>query len=185
MLGTMWMMAWSSEVSRTMPLRPVAAELHDAAYRVQRRHMAVLGTWAAVNMVGGSIGWLTSDEPQAKAFHGTNAAWNTVNAGLALSGLFSKRWQGQSLAEVDRKNRSLRRALLANIAADGVYMGTGAVLWSTGGRSSGIDLRGAGQALVLQGGFLLVFDAIFVASHQRLDGKFSIRPSGTGVSGTF
>ena len=133
--------------------------------------MAILGGWSAANLAGGTTGYLLSDTPEGRAFHGTNAAWNTVNASIALAGAASLPKRRSTLLppeDIAKRHRALRRTLAVNIGLDFAYIGTGAALWALGGETdNGIQLRQVGQSLTLQGGFLLGFDAAFLASHHR------------------
>lgn len=143
----------------------------EAGLDVETRHMAVLTGWSVSNLATGTAGALFADDPTARSFHGTNAAWNTVNLGIAAlgaSGVARKRLVGDPGPDaLARSHRGLRTALAVNLALDGVYVGAGAALAARGGELSGVDLRGAGLSLALQGAFLAVFDAHFLLSHRR------------------
>ena len=49
---------------------------------------------------------------------------------------------------------------LFNAGLDVGYMATGAYLWERGIRKDSRGLKGYGQSLILQGGFLFTFDLI-------------------------
>lgn len=145
---------------------PVALE--QATRRVERRAMGVLGTWSAVNLVGGTVGYFTTENPELQGFHAMNAAWNTVNAGLAIGGLLGGRNRDvSSLAAVQKRRRNLQRALRINIALDGVYVASGITSVIVGTELDRPQITGAGLALIVQGGFLTVFDLTFLDAHVR------------------
>ena len=98
-------MIWAAALAAepAAPSEPPAAvdpaALERATRRVERRAMGVLGTWSAVNLVGGTVGYFTAKNPELKGFHAMNAAWNTVNAGLAIGGLLGGRNRDTSSLE--------------------------------------------------------------------------------------
>ncbi|MEZ4320883.1 MAG: hypothetical protein R3F61_25625 [Myxococcota bacterium] len=164
---------------------PPPATMLDPGLPTEKRHMAILGTWAGVNLVGGGVGLALARTPEGRTFHGTNLAWNTVNAGLVVIGAvgFPKRTgRPDSVAAVRKRHRGLRTALAINIGFDVVYVGTGVALWAFGGELAGNELAPVGQALAIQGGFLLGFDSLFLASHHRRAGDVSVGPGSVGFS---
>lgn len=144
----------------------------EAGLRVERQHMRVLGAWSVANLAGGTAGALIADGPRARTFHGTNAAWNTVNLGIAAIGAVGvARGLREPIPDpetVARRHRQLHRVLAVNLALDVGYMAAGTGLWLAGGQTGPIDHRGAGSSLVVQGAFLAAFDAIFLARHRRV-----------------
>jgi hypothetical protein len=98
--------------------------------------------WAGAGIVGL---WLAGDDWQ-KGFWGMNGAWAIINSGIALAGLL-----GAEPALSD-----LRTILLVNAGLDVLYMAGGVYLMTRGEAT----WRGAGLAVLIQGGFLLVFDLL-------------------------
>jgi hypothetical protein len=143
----------------------------DDGLAVEGRHLTALAGWSGANLIGGTTGALLADDPRWRSFHATNAAWNTVNLGIAVAGavgLARKQRAGDPGPEaLLRAHRGLRTALGVNLALDGVYVGSGVALAVHGGRLRELDLRGVGLSLVLQGAFLAVFDAHFLLSHRH------------------
>ena len=136
-------------------LLSVALATDAPELRVERRATAVLGGVAVGNLATGTAGWFTAEDPTWKAFHGTNAAWNTVNLGLAAAGTVSlARRPEESLAERQARGERLHRVLAINAGLDVGYMATGAALWGVGARDDRADLTGMGSSLVFQGAFL-------------------------------
>lgn len=159
--------------------------LDDPGLRTEKRHMAILGTWAGANLVGGTVGFALADTPEGRTFHAANATWNTVNAaivGVAAVGIAKRNKVGPLDPDaLHRRHRGLRRALAVNIGLDVVYVASGLALWAVGGESNGLDLRAVGQSLALQGGFLLGFDSAFLTSHHLRAGDVRVGPGAVSV----
>jgi hypothetical protein len=157
---------------------PVA--LAAAGDRVERQQLGFLLGWSVGNLAYGVPAALATDG-RSRTFHGSNAAWNTVNLGIATAGLVGtvrrQRQPVPSLADVRKRQRGLRTGLAVNLGLDAVYVGTGLALTRSDGSTRGVDHRGLGQALILQGAFLAVFDAVFLARHRR-----ATRAADPGVS---
>ena len=135
--------------------------------RVERAGTTVLGSFAVANIAAGTTGYFTADDPTWKAFHGTNAAWNTVNLGLAAAGAVSvARRPDESLSQRQERGRRLHRVLAINAGLDVGYMAAGGTLWALGASDHRPELVGMGSALVLQGAFLLAFDLTWRARHR-------------------
>jgi hypothetical protein len=158
---------------------------------VEGRHMQILTGWALGNLAVGSVAAWQSDDPALRSFHGTNAAWNTVNlaiGGLGLAGVHRRsRRDAPDAASVAAQHRSLRTALAVNLGLDAVYMGSGVALMAFGGDTRGLDHRGVGAGLLLQGAFLATFDAAFLTAHRGVDrpSRLGLRPTVQPVAGTW
>lgn len=145
---------------------------YQQTQKVNNRGMMVLGSWAIANMTVGAFG-MKNNAGEDKYFHQMNLLWNTVNASIAsyalISGLtedFSAYRQNELLA----KHEGLEKILLINSGMDVLYIGAGA--WMVK-RSRSVTKRqalwkGYGRSVMLQGGFLLVFDLILYSiQHSR------------------
>lgn len=143
--------------------------------QIVRRGMVVLGSWAAANLVAGTTGAIISDNPRVAGIWEMNALWNTVNLGLAGATLVAERRRTDptgatqlTLPAYREASHRLEKTLLFNAGLDIGYMTLGGWLWERGSRGPGISsagvgaerLTGWGQALVLQGAFLFVFDVV-------------------------
>jgi len=161
--------------------------------------MAALTTWGVGNLVAGTAWWLTTPgDRSARYFHQMNALWNTVNVTLGVIGLVSSRRDGASTpidVSVHRSKRS-QQIFAINLALDFGYIAAGALTWDIGVSRQHLRAIGYGQSVVLQGGFLLIFDAVMLGLHQRHLERFLARrrrlnlgPATTGwglqVTGSF
>jgi hypothetical protein len=137
--------------------------------------MYILGGWAVSNIAGGAIGWANSTG-SAKYFHQMNVFWNTVNLGIAGFALYNNLNADISLLSADEmlsKHIKTENLYLINAGLDVVYIGTGFLLkhFSTKNLNKQDLLKGYGNSVILQGGFLMAFDLIMwgIQRNHRLE----------------
>jgi len=137
--------------------------------------MAVLGGWAIGNITLGAYGW-AQYSGQQKYFNQMNLFWNTVNLSIAGFALYKNYHTDASLfdaQEILARHLQTEKILLINSALDIGYIGTGFLLRHLSTRSDQRSelLNGYGNSLILQGGFLFVFDLCLygILRNQRLD----------------
>jgi hypothetical protein len=125
--------------------------------------MLTLGSWAAANIGLNSVLYFTTDD-DIRYFYQMNALWNVVNLGIAGLGYFGsvRAAPSEDLFSAVEAQYSLEKVLLFNAGLDTAYMMTGLFLMEYAKNSSKNPamFRGYGQSLLLQGGFLLVFDLV-------------------------
>lgn len=117
-----------------------------------------------------------------------NAGWNFVNlgiAGFALYGISQMDASALSYSESLGELQNLDKILLFNAGLDVGYMAAGAWLWERGIRKESQRLEGYGKSLILQGGFLFMFDLVLYMIHApltndllQLSDQFEITASG-------
>ncbi|MFP8487672.1 DUF6992 family protein [Gracilimonas sp. Q87] len=132
--------------------------------------MILLGSWATLNLISGSTGYFLS-ENDTKYFHQMNAGWNVVNLGIAGFALYNLGQSDPSFlsySETVTELQNLDKILLFNAGLDFGYIAAGAWFWERGLRKNSDRLQGYGKSLILQEGFLLVFDAILYLMHSPL-----------------
>ncbi|MAO64029.1 MAG: hypothetical protein CL666_03430 [Balneola sp.] len=137
---------------------------------LQKKGMIFLGSWATLNILSGSAGYILS-ENDTKYFYQMNAGWNLVNlgiAGFALYGISQIDASALSYSESLGELQNLDKVLLFNAGLDVGYMAAGAWLWERGIRKESQRLEGYGKSLILQGGFLFVFDLVLYMIHSPL-----------------
>ena len=125
----------------------------------QARMMKQLLFWAALSF-GAGLPMMFSVREWVRAFGGMTVAWAVINALIALLALRGVRRKAQQRADAPTQQRWMRqlvRLLWVNAALDGVYVlvGAGLILWDPANRM----LHGFGWAVIVQGAFLLLFDA--------------------------
>ena len=166
----------------------VNAERHN----LEREGMISLTAWASINITGGTAGYFLSKNPEWKYFHEMNVFWNTVNLGLGIAALARLPKEKPDLSwglEKSRKSqRKLEKIFLINTGLDLVYIGAGlSMSLLADGIKNRDRMKGYGNALLLQGTYLFLFDGIEFFLHRnngwRLFEKteISVRPSGLGL----
>lgn len=140
------------------------------SFELQKKGMILLGSWATLNLITGSTGYFLS-ENDSKYFHQMNAGWNIVNLGIAGFALYNLSQSDPSVlsySDTITELQNLDKILLLNTGLDLGYMATGAWLWERGIRKQSHRLKGYGKSLLVQGGFLLVFDMILYLMHSPI-----------------
>lgn len=138
--------------------------------QLQKNNMWVLGSWAAANIVQGSIS-AGNARGSDHYFHQMNAYWNTVNLAIAGLGFWSAKKQlagEHSFARNLKEQQRTEKLLLLNTGLDAAYIMTGLYLHERGSRLNRDQPTGYGSSLVLQGSFLLVFDLIQYFENRRI-----------------
>ena len=136
---------------------------------LNRKGMVVLGSWAGVNLITNGI-LLSNSSGSDKYFYQMNVYWSVVNGALAgLGVLEAKKRQGNlSAFQTLEEQSSIEKTFLINSGLDAAYVMTGVYLLEKSKNS--IDnqdmLKGYGQSVILQGGFLLLFDGIMYGVHR-------------------
>ena len=163
-------------------------EINEKRLSINSSGMLVLGGWAVSNLFIGGIG-MTQTSGTTKYFHQMNAAWNTVNLAIAGFGYYGLRNQstGIGLSETITEFHNFEKILLFNAGLDVGYMAIGAFLWERGLRKDSTRMVGYGQSMILQGGFLFVFDAVLYflsrsESSRLIDSLNYIQVNGTALS---
>lgn len=131
------------------------------------RGLAVLAGWALLNLIGSGYLLQRADRRDATFyFHGMNVGWGAVNAALACWGILHLHFtvpNGLRIAELFQEQLSYENLFLFNSGLDVAYIMTGFYLRAQAavpGQQRPERLLGFGQALWVQGGFLLVFDVV-------------------------
>lgn len=151
---------------------------NEASLQHQRTAMYTLGGWAVAN-IGIGLALRGSSEGDTRYFHEMNALWNGVNLAIAGIGYYSITRQDPAsweLAASFQKHHGFEKILLFNAGLDIGYIAGGLYLTERAKRP-GVNqdrLRGFGKSIILQGGFLFVFDLVnyFIASGR--DGALNL-----------
>jgi len=129
--------------------------------QINKCAMITLGSWAVGNMaVNGTL--YRSGEKDRKYFYQMNIAWNAVNLAIAGFGLYGALNPDTTLTlfESIQQQANIEKILLFNAGVDVGYIMTGFYLKERGKNSlKHYDrFKGYGNSLMLQGGFLFLFD---------------------------
>lgn len=136
----------------------------------QKKAMWTLGSWSAAHAVVSSVGLLANSE--SEAFHQMNLSWSAVNLLIALPALHSLYNTEQvynSPSDLERERHQFSKVLALNTGLDVAYMTTALFLYSApASENATVEMnRGFAQALLLQGGFLFVFDLILYIKNEK------------------
>jgi hypothetical protein len=175
----------------------VSGQDMEAFYRkstaTNQTAMWLLGSWAVGNLAIGGVGMGKTDGP-TRYFHQMNVMWNTVNLGIAAFGLLSQAPEFTTHApELLSNHRKMENLFLINSGLDLLYIAGGAyMIHQSGSSGKRADLlKGYGQSVILQGGFLLVFDTAFwliqrnLRMNQAWDLGISLMPGYSGIQMAF
>jgi hypothetical protein len=147
------------------------ASFNQERLKMDKHHMVVLGSWATTNLAVGGIGWATTPKGEAHYFHQMNFFWNTVNLGLAIPGYLKAKNDTHKLsfAETLRTQHKTETVFLVNAGLDIAYMSSGLLLRSEARFHPDREAqwRGYGNSLLMQGGFLFLFDWTAYLLHKR------------------
>ena len=164
---------------------------HKDGWRTNKTAMTVLGGWATGNIITSGI-LLGHHHGSERAFHQMNVGWNLVNLSIAGAGYWHSSRQlrrpSGSPGDILYQQQKIRQSLLFNAGLDLAYLTAGAWMMDKGLNSNSPDARleGFGKSLLLQGGFLFIFDLSFFLIHQRSDKKlfqsWSMEPQGMGMT---
>lgn len=159
-------------------------EFFEAHVESMQTGMTILGGWAMTNLLVGGVARQYSSG-YLRYFHEMNAGWNVVNLGIAAIGYYAlpdvTHWT--ALVGVNELNK-IDRILLFNAGLDLGYMALGYGLIERGRRLDSERYIGYGRSLLVQGGFLFLFDSIFAYLHSDLTAKLTMHlvPDGSGLS---
>lgn len=146
---------------------PALQDFNQTRLDYNRSGMLILGSWALGNMVWGGIG-ANQNTGEVKAFHQMNMYWNAVNLAIAGFGYYQaiKEVPGTDFWATLEAQQSIEKILLINSALDVAYMAGGFYLKERGLRTDNTRLVGFGKSVILQGAFLMAFDAVMFGFHQ-------------------
>ena len=137
--------------------------------QINQTGMKVLGGWAIANIAIGSVGFYKT-KGATKYFHQMNIFWNVVNLGIATAGFYGAKEASNkqySIEQSIQEQHKTERILLINAGLDMAYVAGGWYLNRRGISKSSDRLHGYGNAIILQGAFLLLFDSSMFAIQRH------------------
>jgi hypothetical protein len=163
---------------------------NEKRQKTDKTGLKILAGYSAANIIYGSIA-ASQTTGSNKYFHRMNAIWNGVTLGILSIGYHTSKKEGNlSLAESIKKQHGVEKLFLFNAGLDLAYVAGGAYLYekSKSAAKNPGRLKGYGQSVMLQGGVLLVFDAVMYAIHNKegkklnaFTEKLQIGATGNGV----
>lgn len=134
--------------------------------------MIVLGGWSVANIATGLIA-MGQTSGEAKYFHQMNAIWNVVNLGIATAGYLGNRKLNSGSYNMQgsiKEQNKIEKIYLVNGALDVAYILGGLYAREYGKNQTGKEQdrwKGYGSSIILQGGFLLLYDAVNLTIYHR------------------
>ncbi|MEL7119912.1 MAG: hypothetical protein AAFO07_10735 [Bacteroidota bacterium] len=139
-------------------------DFNQARLQKQKSAMMILGGWAVGNI---AVGLTLRGQHQGveREFHNMNIGWNVVNLGIATFGYVSALKSDPAAMDLYssiQEQNGFQKTLLFNAGLDIGYMLGGAYLIerSKNATKNADRLKGFGRSIILQGGFLFVFDVV-------------------------
>lgn len=135
-----------------------------------KKSMLVLGGWSAANIIVSGFATNTHNR-EMRYFHQMNVLWNGINlvfAGLGYWGADKENINNPTLLSVLKHQSKTEKTYILNTGLDLAYIAGG--LYMTERSKSRLDpakLKGYGNAIMLQGGFLFVYDAVNYIIHNK------------------
>lgn len=165
---------------------PELTEINEQRQQLNQNGMKVLAGWSVSNIIAGGIG-LSQTDGRTRHFHEMNLAWNSVNLAIAGLGYYGSGSDPStySLSQTLREFQHFENLLLFNAGLDVGYMAMGAYLWERGLRKDSDRLKGYGQSIIIQGGFLFAFDLVLfsLSRHKSSALLKSLDGLSVGLSG--
>lgn len=154
----------SSVICRSQELDEYLIKEHQ----IEKNSMIALTSWGGANLISGIAGWSTS-EGESSYFHQMNASWGLINAGIGTAALLIQRERPNTLKKALNKSHTTEKVLYLNTGLDAAYITVGFALRSEANNNpeNYHRFRGFGNSLLLQGGFLLLFDITQLILHNR------------------
>jgi hypothetical protein len=138
--------------------------------RYSKNAMIGLAGWSVANIVGSGIATDTRNK-EMRYFHQMNVMWGGINlaiAGLGYWGAGREKIDNPTQESVLKHQRKIEKTYLINAGLDVVYIGSGLLMNKTSDNQKNPEkFKGYGNSIMVQGGFLLLYDAIMYSIHRK------------------
>jgi hypothetical protein len=135
-----------------------------------KKGLLILGGWSVSNIIAGAVGSHSSNK-EVHYFNQMNVIWGGTNlliAGLGYLGANKENTNGATLSKVLLHQNKVEKTFLFNAGLDVAYVAAGFYLAERSKQQTDpAKLKGYGNSVKMQGGFLLLFDAIMYKVHQQ------------------
>ena len=163
--------------------------------RYSKNSMIGLAGWSVANIVGSGIATNTRNN-EMRSFHQMNVMWGGINlaiAGLGYWGAGREKIDNPTMESVLKHQRKIEKTYLINAGLDVVYIGSGLLMNKTSNNQKNPEqFKGYGNSIMVQGGFLLLYDAVMYAIHRKhakqlkvMDNKLTLNAGPGAVSLTY
>lgn len=143
--------------------------IHNNFFQNQQASLALLSGWSVANLVLSPYGTSNLFQPftQNDHFHQMNFMFNAVNgviAGFAHFEVNRRSKLSWTLYDIEQQRRKARNGIKINMALDLSYILSGFILTNISPKNPNDinQFKGYGNSLILQGAYLLIYDAIFL-----------------------
>jgi hypothetical protein len=135
--------------------------------------MVIFSTWTAANLISSTVGLLVT-EGETKHFFEMNLYFNLINMAIAVPGIISarknlKRKSSFSFEKTVKEVQKVKTTFLVNAVLDVSYITAGFLLREMAKNPIHTQnknrFKGFGNALILQGAWLFIFDFIEYGLH--------------------
>jgi len=138
--------------------------------RYSKNAMITLAGWSVANIVVSGIATSTHNK-EVRYFHQMNVMWGGINlalAGLGYWGANREKIDNPIIADVLKHQNRLEKTYLINLGLDVVYIGSGLLMNKTSDNQKNPEkFKGYGNSIMVQGGFLLLYDAVMYSIHHK------------------
>lgn len=146
---------------------------------ITKNAMIVLGGWAAANIATGFI-VASQTSGETKYAWQMNAIWNLINGGLAVMGYLNARrsmTKKYDYSDNVAAQIGMEKLYALNLGLDFAYIAGGFFLREKGTNETNLkskdQLNGYGSSMIIQGVFLLLYDATILSLHHKNSVKLS------------
>ncbi len=130
-----------------------------------------LNSWALLN-IGYSGSQLNKTSGQEYYFHKMNLIWGGIDLAVGIPTFIRSQriYKGKVQLKLDKYNPKKYLAIYSvNSWLDLAYIGAGLIVKSRASQSSDPNmLKGYGNSIIMQGGFLFTFDSVMYLLHRKL-----------------
>jgi hypothetical protein len=149
--------------------QPELQQFNKERLHINQTGFTFLSGWATANLGTGLIGQARA-RGETKYFRQMNAIWGGVNLLIAVPAYINARRAGADLP-LDasmRAQASIEKIFILNAGLDAAYLAGSAWFLEKANTSANPDkYRGYGKSILVQGAFLLLFDAVMFTTHNR------------------
>ena len=168
--------------------------------KITKSAMIVLGSWSVANI---ATGFIVSGQTSGETHYAwqMNAIWNLVNGGLAVMGYLNARramTKKYDYADNVAAQVGMEKLYALNLGLDFAYITGGFFLREKGTHETNLkskdQLNGYGSSIIIQGAFLLLYDATILTLHHKNSVRLTKKikslelnagPGGLGLSWRF
>ena len=142
--------------------------------RITSNGMEYLGGWGILNAGSGAILWANSTTSETRYFFQMNTVWGSANfltGLLTYTGLQNNKNKKLTAAQTSQEQERIEKIFKVNMYLDVVYLGAGTYLKVVGDSRNSPIMKGYGESVLLQGGFLLLFDGLMLHAEKQHGNK--------------